>query len=537
MFRQAVRSGRLGHRLLASSTTARFFSRTPAVFPNTSSQICGPTLCDWNVRRSMCSVPGTSEKEAKEKAAILSDLSPERLELLQGLFLSSGADDFDSSITCKHLENTLLKLVGGEEDPVTHEIIHKIVSTADIDNNKVISWAEFCQWFEPLTDDNLSLRSLFEYWSMNSELKNPKVIFNNAWSSLKSQYGEENLNFPSQLLCLGGAPGSGKGTNTPFILREREISATPIVMSSLLRSPAMQKIKAQGGLVGDYEVLKTLLQELLKPAYRNGAVVDGFPRTAIQVEFLRMLRDHMVSLQQKYAGTELEEKFQRPAFRMIVLYVNETESVRRQLARGKRTEENNEKVKQTGLGEVKEVRSTDISVAAARKRYKVFSEQALEALQSLKQEFPYHVIDASGSVEDVEKEIIQELSYQSSMELKHETYEAIRPIPTAKNIVSNARQQLVQRLDAYQHSDKEMFHSVIEAIHHVFIPVFRRHALSGACRVVMHDDEIYFAVINSEKAVSMIVDILADRDFSVIGVERKEYGIMFDVRFRTRGLH
>ena len=144
---------------------------------------------------------------------------------------------------------------------------------------------------------------------------------------------------------------------------------------------------------------------------------------------------------------------------------------------------------------------------------------------------------ASGSVEDVEKEIIQELSYQSSMELKHETYEAIRPIPTAKNIVSNARQQLVQRLDAYQHSDKEMFHSVIEAIHHVFIPVFRRHALSGACRVVMHDDEIYFAVINSEKAVSMIVDILADRDFSVIGVERKEYGIMFDVRFRTRGLH
>ena len=78
-----------------------------------------------------------------------------------------------------------------------------------------------------------------------------------------------------------------------------------------------------------------------------------------------------------------------------MLYVNETESVRRQLARGKRTEENNEKVKQTGLGEVKEVRSTDISVAAARKRYKVFSEQALEALQSLKQEFPYHVIDGT----------------------------------------------------------------------------------------------------------------------------------------------
>jgi hypothetical protein len=31
-----------------------------------------------------------------------------------------------------------------------------------------------------------------------------------------------------------GAPGSGKGTNTPFILRERGITAPPIVMSELL---------------------------------------------------------------------------------------------------------------------------------------------------------------------------------------------------------------------------------------------------------------------------------------------------------------
>ena len=121
----------------------------------------------------------------------------------------------------------------------------------------------------------------------------------------------------SLLKCLGGAPGSGKGTNTPFICREREIIAKPIVMSSILRSPAMQKIKAEGGLVGDYEVLKTLLEELLLPVYSKGAVVDGFPRTAIQVEFLRMLADQMTYLQHKYSKTPLASKFQRPAFRMI----------------------------------------------------------------------------------------------------------------------------------------------------------------------------------------------------------------------------
>lgn len=75
------------------------------------------------------------------------------------------------------------------------------------------------------------------------------------------------------------------------------------------------------------------------------------------------------------------------------MYVNETESVRRQLARGRNAVQHNDKVKQTGQGELWEVRETDISVKAARSRYKVFSEQALEALQSLKKEFPYHVID------------------------------------------------------------------------------------------------------------------------------------------------
>ena len=118
---------------------------------------------------------------------------------------------------------------------------------------------------------------------------------------------------------MGGAPGSGKGTNTPFILRERDIEAKPIVMSSLLQSPAMQKIKASGGLVSDNEVLKVLLSELLVPKYRRGAVVDGFPRTAIQVDFLRLLRDQMIQLQLKYSNTPLANSFSRPAFRIIGL--------------------------------------------------------------------------------------------------------------------------------------------------------------------------------------------------------------------------
>ena len=39
--------------------------------------------------------------------------------------------------------------------------------------------------------------------------------------------------FPKEIMWLGGAPGSGKGTNTPFILRERGLTAPPLVISEV----------------------------------------------------------------------------------------------------------------------------------------------------------------------------------------------------------------------------------------------------------------------------------------------------------------
>jgi adenylate kinase len=49
----------------------------------------------------------------------------------------------------------------------------------------------------------------------------------------------------------------------------------------------------------------------------------------------------------------------RPIFRITVLYVDEAESVRRQLLRGKKARENNEIVKNTGQGEMLMERVTD----------------------------------------------------------------------------------------------------------------------------------------------------------------------------------
>ena len=53
------------------------------------------------------------------------------------------------------------------------------------------------------------------------ELRDATDIFTSVWSELGEKYGRENLRFPKEIMWLGGAPGAGKGTNTPFIMRTR----------------------------------------------------------------------------------------------------------------------------------------------------------------------------------------------------------------------------------------------------------------------------------------------------------------------------
>jgi len=91
------------------------------------------------------------------------------------------------------------------------------------------------------------------------EIKDAQIIFDQVWEELEADLGREQLHFPKEIILLGGAPGSGKGTNTRFILNARGLTCDSIVVSDLLTSPEAQKIKDRGGIVGDKEVVDIVL--------------------------------------------------------------------------------------------------------------------------------------------------------------------------------------------------------------------------------------------------------------------------------------
>ncbi len=350
------------------------------------------------------------------------------------------------------------------------------------------------------------------------EVKDAQLIFHSIWHELEQEVGVENLHFPAEIFWLNGSPGAGKGTQTAFIMEFRDLTEKPIIVSELLNSPEARKKIDAGLLAGDREVTKLVLRCLLEPNYQSGAIVDGYPRTKTQVECLKLFHRRLTELRRKYLGTFQEAQFPKPRFHIIMLFIDEEESVHRQFLRGQRTLDHNAEVEASGVGKIREVRKTDLDEAAAHSRYKTFKESTYDSLTTLRDVFHYHFINAHGSVIEVQQRIIQELKYQSSLELDELTHDQISSIPLAEKLSLHARQLLVQRLDSYQKFHPELFEQVVGLIKSKFIPIVEKHSISG------------LAYINSEAsvfadplAIAMLIDVFTERGFTaVVDIRRME---------------
>ena len=356
------------------------------------------------------------------------------------------------------------------------------------------------------------------------EVKDAQLIFNSVWKRLEDVRGRDAMRFPKELILLGGAPGAGKGTNTDFIRKVRDIPERPIVVSELLDTPEAQAIKARGGMVGDREVVHLVFERLLDPAYESGAVLDGFPRTTVQVECLKLLFDQMIALRREFADTPEMVHFKQPVFHIMVLFVDEAESVARQLKRGRQTIAHNEEVTRSGDGELWEERPTDFNEELARNRYRMFKERTYDALVSLKAIFHYHFINAQAPLVVVQENILRELEYQSSLELDPRTFDAMKRIPLASEIVRHARRDLVTRLDQYECEHPELFHGIIEFIDAKLMPIVMRHAISGHSNINSEDE-----LLHEPLALAMLIDVFSERGFHAsVDVTRHNVPTRFD---------
>jgi adenylate kinase len=226
-------------------------------------------------------------------------------------------------------------------------------------------------------------------WALAGVSREAYESFEFFWKSFEAEPHGGNFAIPRKVIWLNGAPGAGKGTNTHYAQDVFQIKAEPIVTSDLLDSPDFQKEKDAGQLIGDREVTAIVFRTLLSRPYADGALVDGYPRTAVQAECVKLLHDKIVAMKQT------------SDFHLVLLEISEEMSVDRQLGRGARAERNNAQVRATGRGREVPIRPTDTDPEAARHRYQVYVEQTAAAVDVLKKYFPCHRVNAEGSFDRV----------------------------------------------------------------------------------------------------------------------------------------
>jgi adenylate kinase len=94
-------------------------------------------------------------------------------------------------------------------------------------------------------------------------------------------------------ILILGAPGSGKGTQGKLLaerLKLPKITTGDLIRSAMVDGKPLgleaKKYYDDGKLVPDSIILGMIKEELDRPEAKDGAIFDGFPRTAAQAELV-----------------------------------------------------------------------------------------------------------------------------------------------------------------------------------------------------------------------------------------------------------
>jgi len=176
-------------------------------------------------------------------------------------------------------------------------------------------------------------------------------------------------------IILYGAPGAGKGTQAELLTKKYSIphiSTGDMLRSAIERGTELGKKAKEfvesGGLVPDDVVIGIVRDVLSSPQCANGFILDGFPRTTAQAESLQKIFDEL-----GITGVCI-----------VSINVNEEELVSRLLNRGR----------------------VDDSEETIRKRLRVYEQSTAPVKSFYESRGRVCEINGVGSVEDVQKSII-----------------------------------------------------------------------------------------------------------------------------------
>jgi len=220
-------------------------------------------------------------------------------------------------------------------------------------------------------------------------------VFLQICASLEKNHGKENLQYPREIIWMIGPPGAGKSTLAKFLSEQRSFHTKPIVLREICQSV----IAENDGKLKIDQVVAKLMHKLFEKQYRNGVVVDGFVSItcARVVPFMYKYFFEIYDLAQ--------QKLPVPTFKFCVLYVNEDNSVRRQLVNHDSEKKENSK---------------HFDAEQARKLYRKFLKRTQQVVELIEMHFSFSLIDANGTLAQSQFKVSAEIASENNGRLIHD---------------------------------------------------------------------------------------------------------------------
>ena len=185
----------------------------------------------------------------------------------------------------------------------------------------------------------------------------------------------------SELKIFLGPPGAGKGTQATKLASEfglAHISTGDMLRDHISNETELGKIAKsvmdEGQLVSDELVIKMLVDRLGNDDCKNGAILDGFPRTLPQAKSLENIKNEF------------------PVSKVIVFEVDEEELVQRILLRGQTSGR------------------SDDTEESLKVRFEIYSQDTEPLIDFYNQQDKVVKIDAAGDINEIYQNIAKHLN-------------------------------------------------------------------------------------------------------------------------------